>query len=108
MNASDKSQAEVTMEVVGVKQYNDKNFKDIPEEETNSVPIEEKSEDIKKKEENIVKVGQTIIKPIAMEDLTKECQELVKKNGKGWITQNSQCPCNSGKRFKSCCMKLKK
>jgi len=85
------TEAKINVEVKGIKQYDDPNYKD-PEPE---------------KEENIVMVGNTVIKPIPYEDLTLECQQLITEKGKGWITRNSTCPCGSGKRFKKCCLEFK-
>lgn len=48
---------------------------------------------------------QTEIDPVDINTLTPKAMNLVLKNMKrGWITRNSQCPCNSKKRFKNCCM----
>jgi len=49
-------------------------------------------------------VSGTIIKRIPLETLSPKVRSMILE-GKGWITRNSRCPCNSGKRFKNCCMK---
>ncbi len=87
------------VEVKGVKKYDDPNYKD-PEEKT--TPSLTAKEVVNK--EPVVKVGNTVVKPIRFEYLSEANQKLVKESGKGWITRNSQCPCGSGKRFKSCCL----
>lgn len=46
----------------------------------------------------------TLIRKIPLENLLPKAKAMVLA-GKGWITRNSRCPCNSGKRFKNCCMK---
>ncbi len=104
-----KSEATVHCEIKGVKQYKDPNYKD-PE------PIQ--SEDVKDEtpvqvkevtpEEEHVMIGQTVVKPIKFDNLSKSNQKLIRDSGKGWITRNSQCPCGSGRRFKLCCMELVK
>ena len=94
------NEIESKLEVTGVKHYKDSNYKDTPVKKTPVLTVQE----VIKKEE--VMVGNTLIKPIKMEYLSKDCRKLIKEKGKGWITRNSVCPCGSGKRFKSCCMEL--
>lgn len=46
--------------------------------------------------------GSQLIKPIDPKYITAETREQMK--GKRFLTRNSSCPCNSGRRYKRCCM----
>ena len=46
-----------------------------------------------------------IVKEIPWETLPTNIQEMLKANGKKFITRNSKCCCGSGRRFKRCCGK---
>ena len=43
------------------------------------------------------------IKPVSAESIPYHIRVIIggKKN---WLTRNSRCPCDSGERFKNCCM----
>ena len=49
----------------------------------------------------------TVVKPINESLLTEESQKVAQKHPRGWITRNTRCPCDSGRRFKNCCMETK-
>ena len=53
---------------------------------------------------------ETVTNPIDIKTLTPECAEFATRSIKRghFLTRNSRCPCNSGKRFKSCCMELRR
>ena len=45
-----------------------------------------------------------LVNTIKIEHLSEKTRDLVVKSKVKFITRNSSCPCNSGKRFKKCCM----
>jgi len=53
-----------------------------------------------------VKAGLGQPRKIPFEDMDPDVEEMVRRQGKGWVTRNSSCPCGSFKRFKRCCGKF--
>ena len=51
------------------------------------------------------RIPEEFLVPIEEGNLSEKVQADLREHGKAQIGPRSRCPCGSGKRFKSCCMK---